>query len=94
MRPVERARMVKKFGAYLVENLEEIAPLLSMEAGKTLFEAKFEVTNAARYFEYYGNQAETLEGRSIPLGSAYYDLLPMNLTVCLLKSFLGISRWR
>ena len=73
MRPVERARMVKKIGAYLVENLEEIAPLLSMEAGKTLFEAKFEVTNAARYFEYYGNQAETLEGRSIPLGSAYYD---------------------
>ena len=68
MRPVERARMVKKIGAYLVENLEEIAPLLSMEAGKTLFEAKFEVTNAARYFEYYGNQAETLEGRSIPLG--------------------------
>ena len=73
MRPVERARMVKQIGAYLVENLEEIAPLLSMEAGKTLFEAKFEVTNAARYFEYYGNQAETLEGRSIPLGSAYYD---------------------
>ena len=73
MRPVERARMVKKIGAYLIENLEEIAPLLSMEAGKTLFEAKFEVTNAARYFEYYGNQAETLEGRSIPLGSAYYD---------------------
>ena len=73
MRPVERARMVKKIGGYLIENLEEIAPLLSMEAGKTLFEAKFEVTNAARYFEYYGNQAETLEGRSIPLGSAYYD---------------------
>ena len=73
MRPVERGRMVKKIGEYLLENIEEIAPLLSMEAGKTLFEAKFEVTNAARYFEYYGNQAETLEGRSIPLGSTYYD---------------------
>ena len=73
MRPVERARMVKKIGAYLLDNIEEIAPLLSMEAGKTLFEAKFEVTNAARYFEYYGNQAETLEGRSIPLGALYYD---------------------
>ncbi len=73
MRPVERGRMVKKIGVYLLENIEEIAPLLSMEAGKTLFEAKFEVTNAARYFEYYGNQAETLEGRSIPLGSTYYD---------------------
>jgi len=73
MRPVERARMVKKIGSYISERADEIAPILSMEAGKTLFEAKFEVTNAARYFEYYGNQAETLEGRSIPLGSAYYD---------------------
>ena len=25
-----------------------------------------EVEGAARYFEYYGNQAETVEGRSIP----------------------------
>ena len=46
MRPVERGRMVKKISAYLLENIEEIAPILSMEAGKTLFEAKFEVTNA------------------------------------------------
>ena len=94
MRPVERARMVKKIGAYLIENLEEIAPLLSMEAGKTLFEAKFEVTNAARYFEYYGNQAETLEVVQYLLDQHTMILLPMNLTVYLLKSFLGISRWR
>ena len=32
-----------------------------------------EIEGAARYFEYYGNQAETVEGRSIPLGSGYYD---------------------
>ena len=36
MRPVERARMVKKIGEHLLENIGEIAPLLSMEAGKTL----------------------------------------------------------
>ena len=32
-----------------------------------------EVEGAARYFEYNCNQAETLEGRSIPLGDGYYD---------------------
>jgi aldehyde dehydrogenase (NAD+) len=32
-----------------------------------------EVEGAARYFEYYGNQAETVEGRSIPLGADYLD---------------------
>ena len=28
---------------------------------------------SARYFEYYGNQAETVEGRSIPLSQDYFD---------------------
>ncbi len=75
MRPVERARMVKKIGDYLLEKADEIAPILSREAGKTLFEARLEVTNAARYFEYYGNQAETLEGRSITHGWVKHSLL-------------------
>jgi aldehyde dehydrogenase (NAD+) len=35
--------------------------------------ARIEVEGAARYFEYYGNQAETVEGRSIPLGDGYFD---------------------
>ncbi|PCJ87042.1 MAG: aldehyde dehydrogenase [Hyphomicrobiales bacterium] len=73
MRPVERGRMVRKMGDYLIDNIEEIASVLTQEAGKPLWEAYTEVRNAARYFEYYGNQAETLEGRSIPLGSNYFD---------------------
>ena len=73
MRPVLRGRMVRAMGAYLLENLEEIATVLCLEAGKPKWEAVIEVEGAARYFEYYGNQAETLEGRSIPLGAAYYD---------------------
>ena len=73
MRPVERGRMVKAIGDYLLANVDEISQLLSLEAGKPLWEAAMEIEGAARYFEYYGNQAETLEGRSIPLGDGYYD---------------------
>lgn len=73
MRPVERGRMVRAVGDYLLANIDEIAQLLTLEAGKPLWEAVVEVEGAARYFEYYGNQAETLEGRSIPLGKDYYD---------------------
>ena len=65
--------MVKAIGSYLLANVDEIAQLLSLEAGKPLWEAVMEIEGAARYFEYYGNQAETLEGRSIPLGDGYYD---------------------
>lgn len=73
LRPVERGRMVRKMGDYLLQHIDEIAYVLCRESGKPLWEARIEVQGAARYFEYYGNQAETLEGRSIPLGEKYYD---------------------
>lgn len=73
MRPVERGRMVRSMGDYLLSRIDEIAPILTLESGKPLWEARIEVEGAARYFEYYGNQAETVEGRSIPLGADYYD---------------------
>lgn len=73
LRPVERGRLVQRMGLYLLEHLDEIAAVLCLDAGKPLWEAKLEVESAARYFEYYGNQAETMEGRSIPLGGKYYD---------------------
>ncbi len=73
LRPVERARLVQAMGHYLLKHTEDIAHTLTLEQGKPLWEAKIEVEGAARYFEYYGNQAETLEGRSIPLGGGYFD---------------------
>ncbi|MEP4036038.1 aldehyde dehydrogenase family protein [Pseudophaeobacter sp.] len=73
LRPVERGRMVQAMGRYLLDHIDEIAPVLTLEQGKPLWEARIEVEGAARYFEYYGNQAETVEGRSIPLGAGYCD---------------------
>ena len=73
LRPVERGRMVRRIGDILLERIDEIAPLLTRESGKPLWESRIEIEGAARYFEYYGNQAETLEGRSIPLGANYLD---------------------
>ena len=73
MRPVELGRMVRRMGDWFLERREEIATVLSLEAGKPYWEALIEVDGAARYFEYYGNQAETMEGRSIPLGGNYLD---------------------
>ena len=73
MRPVELGRMVRAMGDWFLNKREEIATILSLEAGKPYWEALIEVNGAARYFEYYGNQAETMEGRSIPLGGNYLD---------------------
>jgi aldehyde dehydrogenase (NAD+) len=73
LRPVERGRMVQAMGRYLLDHADEIATVLTLEQGKPLWEARNEIASAARYFEYYGNQAETVEGRSIPLGRGYFD---------------------
>lgn len=73
MRPSDRGRMVRKMGDWFREHSGPIAEALSREAGKPLWESRLEIEGAARYFEYYGNQAETMEGRSIPLGAGYLD---------------------
>jgi len=73
LRPVERGRMVQAMGHYLMQHIDEIAEVLTLEQGKPLWESRIEIEGAARYFEYYGNQAETVEGRSIPLGKDYFD---------------------
>lgn len=73
MRPIERGRMVQAMGRYLLEHREEIAEVLTLEQGKPLWESLIEIDGAALYFEYYGNQAATVEGRSVPLGAGYYD---------------------
>ena len=73
MRPVERGRMVGAMGRYLLQHIDEIANVLTLESGKPYWESVIEVEGAARYFEYYGSQADTVEGRSIPLGADYLD---------------------
>lgn len=73
MRPIERGRMVQAMGRYLTEHRMEIAEALTLEQGKPMWESLIEVDGAALYFEYYGNQAATVEGRSVPLGAGYYD---------------------
>ncbi|MEM1076186.1 MAG: aldehyde dehydrogenase family protein [Pseudomonadota bacterium] len=73
MRPIERGRLVQAMGRFLLDHKDDIASALTAEQGKPLWEAHIEVEGAALYFEYYGNQASTVEGRSIPLGVGYYD---------------------
>ncbi|MEM1314603.1 MAG: aldehyde dehydrogenase family protein [Pseudomonadota bacterium] len=73
MRPLARGRAVQAMGRHLLAHIDEIAETLTLEQGKPLWESRMEVEGAALYFEYYGGQAATVEGRSIPLGGGYLD---------------------
>ncbi len=77
MRPLERGRLVQRMADVFRANADDIATLLTREQGKPLWEARGEVENAAKYFEYFGNQASTVEGKSIPLGAGYLDFTLM-----------------
>ena len=73
MRPMARGRMVAEIGCKLRERTEEIATLISLDAGKRISEARGEVEGSAAYFEYYGGLAAQIEGKYIPLGDGYVD---------------------
>lgn len=83
MRPVERARLLHAMARYIQDQSEDIATTLTLEQGKPLWEARFEISGAVRFFEYYANLAESLSGLSIPLGRDYIDftvLEPLGVT--------------
>ncbi|MGB0694910.1 MAG: aldehyde dehydrogenase family protein [Rhodospirillaceae bacterium] len=73
LRPIERGRVVQAMGRYLLDHKAKWTDILTQEQGKPAWEAAMEIDGAAAYFEYYGNQASTVEGRSIPLGAGYFD---------------------
>lgn len=73
MRPLARGQMVAAIGRKLRERSEEIATLISLDAGKRISEARGEVEGSAKYFEYYGGLTAQIEGRYIPLGDGYVD---------------------
>jgi aldehyde dehydrogenase (NAD+) len=67
MRPIERGRHGAGDGSVLAgAQGRQIARVLTLNRASRFGKADVEVEGAALYFEYYGNQASTVEGRSIP----------------------------
>ena len=71
LRPADRGRMISDIARYLREHAGEIARVISLDSGKNLTQARWEVEGSARYFEYYGGLADKIEGSYVPLGAAY-----------------------
>lgn len=75
MRPRIRGQLLVEMGRKLRERKEEIASLLSVDAGKRISEARSEIEGSARYFEFYGGLAPSVEGKYVPLGDGYTDFV-------------------
>jgi succinate-semialdehyde dehydrogenase/glutarate-semialdehyde dehydrogenase len=73
--PFERCRIMRKAAAIMRERNDEIAPLLTMEQGKVLAEAKMEAMAAADVIEWFAEEAKRSYGRVIPArGPGIYQL--------------------
>ncbi len=65
----DRAKLMRKAAALLRERAEAIAPIMTMENGKTLSEAKGEVMAGADVIEWFAEEARRAYGRVIPARS-------------------------
>jgi len=66
MLPVERARIMRKAAALIRERANEIAPLITLEQGKPLVEAKGETLAAADMIEWFADEGQRVYGRIVP----------------------------
>jgi succinate-semialdehyde dehydrogenase/glutarate-semialdehyde dehydrogenase len=62
----ERAKILRKASALLRERSESIATKLTLEQGKPLFEARYELASSADYFEWFAEEGRRVYGRVIP----------------------------
>ncbi|MDA2932379.1 aldehyde dehydrogenase family protein, partial [Nitrospinae bacterium AH-259-F20] len=70
--PSERGRVIWKIGNLILENLDELAELDSLDNGKPLAVAKVaDVPLAADLFHYMAGWATKIEGNTIPISVPY-----------------------
>ncbi|MEI8313638.1 MAG: aldehyde dehydrogenase family protein, partial [Verrucomicrobiota bacterium] len=70
--PSERGKIIWKIGDLILENLEELAELESLDNGKPLAIARVaDVPLAADLFHYMAGWATKLEGNTIPISVPY-----------------------
>jgi len=62
----ERSRILRRWQELMLENIDDLAVIMTMEQGKPLAEARGEVLYAAAYFEWFAEEAKRVYGDTIP----------------------------
>lgn len=75
---------MRKWSDLCLQNLEDLALILSLENGKTLAEARGEVTYAASFLEWFAGEAERAHGETVPASN-------LNQRIMTIKQPLGVA---
>ncbi|MCO5397554.1 NAD-dependent succinate-semialdehyde dehydrogenase [Ralstonia soli] len=62
----QRAQIIKRWNDLVLAHQDDLGKLISLEQGKPLAEGKGEVSYAASYIEWFGEQATRMNGEVIP----------------------------
>lgn len=63
---IERGQILRRWYNLMIENLEDLALILTTEQGKTLNEARGEIQYGASYVEWFAEEAKRVYGDTIP----------------------------
>ena len=63
---IERSKLLRKWHDLIIENLDDLAIILTSEQGKTLAEAKGEIAYGASFIEWFAEEAKRVYGDTIP----------------------------
>jgi aldehyde dehydrogenase (NAD+) len=72
MTPLERGRIMIRFGQIILDHADELAQIESQDTGKPRSVAWADTQAAARYFEFYGAAADKLHGETVPFLDGYF----------------------
>ncbi|KAK4941069.1 hypothetical protein LTR10_018990 [Elasticomyces elasticus] len=83
----QRARWLRKWSDLCLEHIDDLALILTLENGKTLAEAKGEVTYGASFLEWFAGEAERVHGEVVPTANLNQRILtfkqPIGVAACL-----------
>ncbi len=79
----ERAALLERWYALIMENLEDLALLLTLEQGKPLDEARAEIRYGASFVKWFAEEARRIGGHTIPSPTA-------DRRIVVLKEAIGV----
>jgi succinate-semialdehyde dehydrogenase/glutarate-semialdehyde dehydrogenase len=62
----DRARITRRWADLMLEHVEDLTLLLTLEQGKPLFESRAEIEYAASFLEWFGEEGKRVYGDTIP----------------------------
>ncbi|MCK6580229.1 MAG: NAD-dependent succinate-semialdehyde dehydrogenase [Anaerolineae bacterium] len=78
---LQRADLLRKAAALMVERKEHLATLMTLEQGKPLTEARGEIVYAASFLNWFAGEAERIYGQIIPASVAGKRLMVLRQPV-------------